>query len=80
MFLNFLVFEDIVDCRFYDFCFRLFYVEMVIFELKDVVFVIDISGLMYGDWIVVVKVVVKIVLSIMNLRDWVSKIYDWCFK
>lgn len=78
MLVNYFVFEDMEDCRFYDFCFRLFYVEMVILKLKDVVFVFDISGLMKGSWLRIVKEVVKIFLSIMNFRDRVSMKKSFC--
>lgn len=39
------------------------------FEVKDVVFVIDISFFMVGDKLDIVKEVVKIVLDILNFKD-----------
>lgn len=65
----FFVYDDKEDCGRFDFCFRLWYVEIVIYEVKDVVFVIDISVFMIGEKFYVVKEVVKIVLDIMNFKD-----------
>ena len=74
MLSNFPAFEDTADCRSYDPRFRPFYVETATPEPKDVVLVIDTSGSMHGDRIVVAKAAAKTVLSTMNPRDRVSKV------
>ena len=81
MLSNFPAFEDTAGCRSYDPRFRPFYVETATPEPKDVVLVIDTSGSMHGDRIVVAKAAAKTVLSTMNPRDRVSKvIHDWRLK
>ena len=81
MLSNYPAFEDTAECRSYDPRFRPFYVETATPEPKDVVLVIDTSGSMHGDRIVVAKAAAKTVLSTMNPRDRVSKvIHDWRFK
>ena len=69
---NYPAFEDTADCRSYDPRFRPFYVETATPEPKDVVLVIDTSGSMHGERIVVAKEAAKTVLSTMNPRDRVS--------
>jgi len=76
MLANFPAFEDSADCRSYDPRFRPFYVETATPEPKDVVFVMDTSGSMYGHRIVVAKEAAKTLLSTMNPRDRVSKVAD----
>ena len=78
MLANFPAFEDKEDCRSYDPRFRPFYVETATPEPKDVVLVIDTSGSMHGDRIVVAKAAAKTVLSTMNPRDRVSKVIHDC--
>ena len=72
MLANYPAFEDTADCKSYDPRFRPFYVETATPEPKDVVLVIDISGSMRGDQIIVAKEAAKTVLSTMNPRDRVS--------
>ena len=69
---NFPAFEDKADCRSYDPRFRPFYVETATPEPKDVVLVIDTSGSMHGNRILVAKEAAKTVLNTMNPRDRVS--------
>ncbi|KAJ7392146.1 hypothetical protein OS493_013518 [Desmophyllum pertusum] len=69
MLANYPAFEDTADCKSYDPRFRPFYVETATPEPKDVVLVIDISGSMRGDQIIVAKEAAKTVLSTMNPRD-----------
>jgi len=74
MLANFPAFEDTADCESYDPRYRPFYVETATPEPKDVVLVIDTSGSMSGNQIVVAKAAAKTVLSTMNPRDRVSKV------
>ncbi len=69
---NFPAFHDTADCKSYDPRFRPFYVETATPEPKDVVLVIDTSGSMAPDRIVVAKEAAKTVLSTLNPRDRVS--------
>ena len=72
MLANFPAFQDAADCSSYDPRFRPFYVETATPEPKDVVFVIDTSGSMHGNKILLAKAAAKTVLSTMNPRDRVS--------
>ena len=69
---NFPAFEDKASCGSYDPRFRPFYVETATPEPKDVVLVIDHSGSMTGQRIIVAKEAAKAVLRTMNPRDRVS--------
>ena len=71
---NFPAFEDKASCGSYDPRFRPFYVETATPEPKDVVLVIDHSGSMTGQRIIVAKEAAKTVLRTMNPRDRVSMV------
>ena len=72
MLANYPAFQDEADCSSYDPRFRPFYVETATPEPKDVVLVIDTSGSMGGNKILLAKEAAKTVLSTMNPRDRVS--------